>query len=576
MNYIKIWQTSILLLAISTVSLAQNFQIKSNVEVESGYEVDWTKVSKFRKSADCYPFGKGDDNTSLGHESITVSVRQAGLDVSSTPVVSQAQQYQIGNISSGIRRIEDNHYEFFIQDSSNWSAYFHRGDSNCVIREHHWKVSSNKVTGKVVISFRMPENTWVAKLKFSGNTNGQAKIAKSISGDFHQAMIENNEVIFWASPGQELSVPVTLDLNNGNEAVVKFQVLAETFTQGSVPTYKRWLDLKSALASGEVDKSIFARDLLSLGSDLLKDKDGSIRLVNSIGTNDYKTLVDWLFGLANSTSSEFGKYERHVKAMSAAVGYYLAISLLDDLKKFCVNIDVYMPLSDRTVKTNGLVAANYWINRDVRRISAIQFPEIRAYLNELVRWENSGLSHSDVAKNPAEFKKLRDGYIKIRRYSQLAFDVYGDVKIGLNKSISIFGSYGTSQLVSQELETILTDLSKARSALNMQFEKEVMSFNLKNNEKIQASQVLAALDDLESKSKILSEKLLSKIKFVNLDPSQNSNSVLELMTSLLAHQVAIFDKPLKSSFAESIRKAFAQTDRARALNQNFRECLGMQ
>lgn len=569
------WRMGILILTTSVISLAQNFQFTSDVELQSVYEMDWSKVSKYRKSGDCYPFGKGNSYSALGHETLTISARHSGGGATATKVVSQAHDFTLGSMSSGTTIKENNRVEFFVNDSTNWSAYFHRGDSKCVLREHHWKIASNKVIGKANVSFQLPENIWVAKVKLSGITNGEVQLAKSVTGDLHQAVIENNEVIVWGVPGQIISVAMSVNKNNSSNDIVRFEMQVEPFTQGIVPTHNDWLDIQKKLAMRGTNKIELAQNFLALGSDLLKDKNGGIQLANSMGTSSYKALLDWLFMLANGDNPEFGKYDRHVKAMSAAIGYYLAMSLLDDLNKFCVNIDVYMPLSDRTVKTNGLAAANYWINRDVRRLSAIQFPEIRAYLVELIRWENNGMSYSDIAKDPKEFSKLKDGYVKIRKHSQLSFDIFGDIKIGLNKSISVFGSYGTSELIGHEINNYLTDLGKARAALNLKFEKEVMSFTLKNNEKIKSSEVLGALDDLESKTKFLSENLLSKIKFVTLDQSQSSNSVLELMTSLLAHQVAIFEKPLNSPFAEPIRKAFAQTDRARGLNQNFRECLGM-
>ena len=577
MGYLIKWKITLLIICISLATLAVDFQFNSNIELNSVYEMDWTKISKYRKSLDCYPTGKSNDNSPLGHEALSVSLFHTGGGTSTVSVDSRSQDMNLGQMSGGINMISANRIEFFINDAADWSAYRHRGDSKCVLREYHWKVTSNKVTGKASVSFRMPADLWLVKTKLTVVSAGdEVNISRTVTGDLHNAILENNEVLIWSSPGQTITLPISIKKNGKSGDLVRFQFEVNSFTIGSKPSYKSWVELQKNLVARGTNKKALAEQFLALGSDLLKDKDGSIQLVNSIGTNDYKALVDWLFTMANSANSEFGIYDSHVKAMSAAVGYYLAMSLLDDLKKFCVSIDLYMPLSDRTVKTNGLAAANYWINRDVRRIAAIQFPEIRAYLAELIRWENNGLLYSDIAKNQTEFSKLRDGYIKIRKYSQLAFDIFGDIKTGLNKSISVFGSLGTSELVGTEINSSLTDLSKGLVALNKQFEKEIMSFTLKNNEKIHTSQVLTALDELERKSKILSVNLLSKVKFVNLDPSQNSNSVLELMTSLLAHQVAIFDKPLKSPFAEPIRKAFAQTDRARHLNQDFRQCLAME
>jgi hypothetical protein len=131
----------------------------------------------------------------------------------------------------------------------------------------------------------------------------------------------------------------------------------------------------------------------------------------------------------------------------------------------------------------------------------------------------------------------------------------------------------------------LGELSKLQSALNQGFEKEVMSFTLNNHNQIQASKVISILDVLEAKSKTLSDELLTKIKLVQLpDPSVTSENsedggkdgsvaIIRLMTGLLAHQVGIFEQPLKTKEVEVIRKAFAQTNRVNSIKTNYSQCL---
>lgn len=565
-----------LALVLSTTTYAQNIQFSTNISIQTSYSVSWSKVSKFRKSLDCYIRGKGDEWETLSAEKVESSIYHQGTGGYSAPVNSSVYPVAFGTQTAGIVSMNnDNKVEVSVTDNTNWSAYKNIGDSKCVIREFHWKVNSHSVKGSASVSFIMPSNTWITRVRVTNLKGIGAQVATKIEGDLHGAVIRPTETVIWAVPGQVVTIPVSVEGNSGRGDIVRFQVGVESFGIKDIGAGENWSDLRKKMVKGEGDQERLAKSFLGVSSELLRNPVEIAQMVSAMGTEDYKNLTDWLFDVANGNFPQFGAYETHVKAMSATVGYYLAMAILDDLKVFCKETDVYLPLSDRHVKMNGLLAANYFINRDVRRISGLRFPEVRAYLEELVRWENNGLKYSDIANNSKEFKKLRDGYAKIRKHSQLAFDVYGDVRLGLNKSMAVFGSYGTSQLISAQIDTQLKDLSKNLRVLNIQFEKEAMSYTVKNDGKIQASQVLMALNDLQAKSDALTQDLLAKIKFINLDPEQPNSSVIGLMTSLLAHQVAIFEKPLKSKFAEPIRNAIAQTDRAKGLNQNFRQCLGM-
>ncbi|MBL7542619.1 MAG: hypothetical protein JNL11_02330 [Bdellovibrionaceae bacterium] len=565
-----------LALLLSITAYAQNIHFSTNISIQTSYLVSWSKVSKFRKSLDCYIRGKGNEWESLATEKVESPIYHQGTGGYSTPVNSSVYSVAFGMQTAEIVRMNsDNKVEVSVTDNTNWSAYKNIGDSKCVIREFHWKVNSHPVKGSASVSFIMPSNTWLTRVRVTNLKGIGAQVATKIVGDLHGAVIRPTETVIWAVPGQVVTIPVSVEGNSGRGDIVRFQVGVESFGIKDIGAGENWSELRKKMMKGEGDQERLAKSFLGVSSELLRNPVEIIQMVSAMGTEDYKNLTDWLFDVANGNFPQFGAYETHVKAMSATVGYYLAMAILDDLKVFCKETDVYLPLSDRHVKMNGLLAANYFINRDVRRISGLRFPEVRAYLEELVRWENNGLKYSDIANNSKEFKKLRDGYAKIRKHSQLAFDVYGDVRLGLNKSMAVFGSYGTSQLISAQIDTQLKDLSKNLRDLNIQFEKEAMSYTVKNDGKIQASQVLMALNSLQAKSDALTEDLLAKIKFINLDPEQPNSSVIGLMTSLLAHQVAIFEKPLKSKFAEPIRNSIAQTDRAKGLNQNFRQCLGM-
>jgi hypothetical protein len=565
-----------------TTATTWGFDLKVNGTLSHEVNINWTKISKFRHSLDCYPKGKENENTPLGSEVIAASqnlLESNIIDFNSKFAINIGKS-EFGIASSSNSNQSD--ISLNLNEILNWSSYKNKDDSKCVIKEYHWKVNSHKISGNYEIKIKIPKNVWLISLKITTNQGQLAKIATKISGDLHSAIINPSETILWVRPESEISIPISVSGYSGGSSFGSIAIsvrkglnssskLSQNLQHEIVQSQKNLTNITNSNLSHEL-KQIYIRDFLNVGHSILESSEAAAKITQTFNLEQNKIILDWLFATANDPSIKFFHYNEHVKAMAAAVGYQLSLSLLKDLMVFCKEIEIHLPLTDKTIRTSGLKAAYFWMNKDLKRLENIRFPEIRALIEEMVRWENQGLKYSSIAYNKQEFKKLDESYLKIRKFSEIGLDVFGDIKFGLNKTLSVFGSAGTNLLISNEIKIRLDKLANDRREINKSLTKLVMSFTYKNDDLILASKLLNSLNELEQNTIQLALDFKDQIKLVSVDSENQSSTAL--MTSLLSHQLALFQKPLKSNFIEPIRLLFYQLEQDQNLASTFNQCLG--
>ena len=572
---------NLIALAFMALTMNQAHAVEFSLDGTLNHELQlsWNKITKFRHSLDCYPTGKGSEREDLGGETISAGMTldaftQKKLSISSNRGV------EIGKVNYNLSVTATGDYEdavFSLVDAVNWSRYVNIGDSNCVLREYHWKVSSHRIYGTYNINIKVPQNTWVISVSIPTHEGQIANFKKSVKGDLHSAQIEPKEMILWVRPGSIVSIPISVDGYTGagrfGEIRVRVKKSILQISGYENDGNSRLLKIRDSLASSRsANNENLAKEFLEIGHQLLQNPKMSYLTTQNFSMEKSREVLDWLFGMANDPSLRYGKYSQHVKAMAAAVGYQLSLNLLNDLMVFCKEIDVYLPLTGKTIRSNGLTAAYFWVNKDIKRLENLRFPEIRAFVEEIVRWENSNLKYSDIANNKAEFKKLDEGYLKIRRFSEIGLDVFGDIKFGLNKTLGIFGSVGSNLILAANIKSQLDTLAEQRRSLNRDLTRMVNEFTYTNNGFIKAAELLSKLNALELNTRQLATDLKEQTKLVAVDG--DTGSATAMMTSILAHQVAIFKKPLNSKFAEPIRALFFQLEEDQKISNQFNVCLG--
>lgn len=558
---------------------AVEFNLEGSLHHE--FQLSWKKVTKFKHNLKCYPGGKGDEREDLGSETIRTGMTLDTFESKNLSVQSGRFVPVIGDVSYNLSINKTTDYEeavFSLNDAVIWSAYRNIGDTECILREYHWKVGSHRIAGDYKINIQIPQNTWLISVSIPKNEGQIAKISGPVEGGVHSVQIENQETLLWVKPGSTISIPIHADgyAGGGRFGEIRVQVkkslsrLNDFKQDGN----SRLLEIRDKLLGGEKRGSNeLIMQFLEIGHQLLQNSQMSELTTQNFGLEKNKVVLDWLFAMANDPSTEkYGKFTQHVKAMAAAVGYQLSLNLLIDLTVFCQEAEVFLPLTGKTIRSNGLKAAYFWISKDLKRLENLRFPEIRAFVEEIVRWENSNLRYSDIAGNKAEFKKLDEGYIKMRRFSEIGLDIFGDIKFGLEKTLSKFGTLGSNMILVGEIRSQLTQLADQRRSLNRDLTKLVNEFTYTNHDFIRAASLLTKLNELESQTKILAKDIKAKTKLVAVDG--NTDSATATMTNLFTHQMAIFERPLASKFADAIRVLFFKIEEDRKLSEKYSLCIG--
>ena len=213
------------------------------------------------------------------------------------------------------------------------------------------------------------------------------------------------------------------------------------------------------------------------------------------------------------------------------------------------------------------------MTQSVQGISELHFPEIDAYLTGIKDWQQKGLTYAAIAKDKKEYKKLSDAFVKIRRSSRFAFDVYGDLKSTIQKITSVFGTIGTDAKKLDELYQRMDQLSIEQKQLNHDFQSFVFGFVETNSAFISVDALQTRVQNLDHAGAELSSRMNDVLKFYAIGTDGSEQNVLRTMTDLLSNEVGIFEKPLKSQFIEPIRKVYQKLDQTSQLQTAYNKCL---
>lgn len=558
-------------------SLAQASEVVANVQLTHSLNIGWKKTSKYRHSADCYPLGKGDETSSLADEVSEHALVKKGLNDESYTRRLTSSHYpsaELGSIVAQLTKVSDTpeitEYRLKLTDHLSFSSHRNIGDSDCVQREYHWNLSQHRISGQIDLQYTMSPNQWVVALTLVNAEGQAANLARHFRGDLHSKAIESDQKIYlWGRPGSTIhvSMPVDVRSTGGMQASVTLKV-------HKAPPLEDGADMLARLRDSTFEEPIgddFANRFMAFGTRVLADPKVAHSISQRMRLADLHAHSQWLFALANREFPNI-RQERDLKAMAAAVSYKLALATLDELKRFCNTVTVKRELYNDRIQVPGFIAAHFWLNRDLKRISEIAFPEIRSFLQQLVHWENNGYTYAEVSADKSLFIDLRQAYIAVRMNSQLAQDIFGDLSVGIRKTVETFGDVSGGLNVDELLKRV-TDLRDMQNSLSHRFHETVLSFHLNNEDPVKASDLLADLNDLETEATALQESLLKNIKLVNTD-QESGGDFIDVVLGLLAHQVNIFDKPLSQKFAEKLRQEMVRVKRVKSLKQSYNQCLG--
>lgn len=577
-------KSSLTFVALGLIGLsAKAVEVSVNADLRATTKLTWHKVDKFRHSGDCYPMGKSSRNTDLGSETIESSLFLPNLSLmnqtstAGTANVNSARRaVNLGRLSLELsQRRDDEATETFsiqLNDQTSFNNYRNIGDSNCVIHEYHWNTGSNRIEGAYTVRIKMPSDSRLLRIRLS-SAGQAAQIAGVKLNDFKGNVINPGaDTYVWGEPDSYIEVPVKVGVFSGGG--VQGRIDLRITQPGLKASQEPLAALQSSLTAFKAQASGRVEAFINAGAAIVGHPDVARKVVAQLGIDPMRELNDSLFRIANA-SMQSNADEMNVKAMAAALGYELALALLDDLKAFCATKDVYLPLLNQTVQRQGLFLAYFWISQSVHQVQELKFPDIEAYLGELTRWENNGLRYSDIANDKVAQKNLTDAYVKLRQFTRLAFPVYGSLKATLKKVESTFGTIGSDPEAMKAIYALIDSLAVQQSNIQKQVQTVSFKFTTSNNDPVAAASILRDLKNFEVETETLSQAMANSMKFYSLKTDGTSNTVLDIMTESLANQVGIFEKPLQSPFIEKIRMSFARSTRVTEVTASYRQCLGV-
>lgn len=578
-------KTSILL-SLGLLGLTALANPKINVDVSGQLThklgLAWNKVTKHEHSLKCYVTGKSDDHQDLGGENLEIShsYLKSG-DLKS--IGSKRFPISFGSVQTQVQKINDLEYLVSITDATSWSGYSHLDDGDCELRETHWKIHSHQISSDIAVKIKPPIGNYfiIMKADFASGIFKAQEKGLRVDGDIHNAQLSSRDSIIWFRPGSEIKINFKGSAYTDSQKTFgqfRIQFIPDSVTP-EVEKLSPYLKLKEIIKQTndirtERDmllKQKSTRQFLSVGHALLKSEEAMQNIISNQSLNKIKNTLDELYSIANDTTIGLGYDQPHVKAMAAAVGYRLTLVLLEDLKIFCKDVAVNLPLTGKKVTTSGLKAAYYWLNRDLIRIESLQFPEVKAFVEEFVRYENNAMKYSQLALDSKELKKINAAYVLLDRNSDIYSDLFGDFSSSLKKTEKIFGTIGANSIYTQEIYQYAGKLGQERLAVAKQLRALPQLVNRNNHEFIKASPILKDIESLEKNLNAFSQMLFDRIKFIAPDSSDDNLSTSVI--SLLAHQVAIFEKPLSEKFIEPIRQLFFNIAKDQKTIESFNSCL---
>jgi hypothetical protein len=570
------------LICLMLSDFAHAVQVTASYNLQSTLDVSWSKVQKYRHSADCYPLGKATERSDLNNESLIVKQTKDRVEQNSAWNISSTRfGAKLGELNFNLKKSTDELKTRFVieaNDQINWSDYQNIGDSDCVLREYHWRVNSHRLEGEYSIQIQMPSNAWFIKVQLTSEgllfdrPRNEADASFKFQGDLHNKnLVLNKPFYLWARPGDVITLPIKINIPATKGLLGRILLDINAPDQLTAGEILKTLTARNAFV---VDKNTLRKLILAFASiaghpDVAKD------IISQLGLGPIRNLTEQIFAIAQGRHTQI-EFELDLKSIAAAAAYELALSILENMQVFCETKTVELPFSGQSVERPGFIIANFWMNQNILRLRDLNFPEVRAYLEELVRWENNGYTYADIVRDPVLFDRAAKGYSQIRRNTRLAQDVYSDIHTSMRRILSVFGTVGTDPDVVNELMEQLKSLSLLRKDVNSQFQSLVAKFNATNKDPIYISPILHQLRELEYKNEELSLQMSNTLKFVSLNHTDESENALDLMVSLLSKQVNVFDQPLQSSYQEPVRLTFLQFARTQSLKNKLEQCIGVQ
>ena len=551
--------------------------------------VDTSIRTKYRHSADCYPFGKGSDYEDGPRHTVTFDSSQS---MKNSNVMSWSTS--ISNPFSRMARsvhIRSLVKETFDATTVDLTMYESRGassqqyrKSDCWHKDGQMTVNDATLSGFVKVQYKVPNNVWAISIERSpgvGVLDQYMPVVGAMNAAYDQG--QQDGVILWVTPGQVLEqeftipegVPGRLDLG---QAQIVFHPISRNLTLDDFNEFRK--KLKNGFYSKNLDAEGATKLIVnSLG--LVRMDEQVQSFVRETSILDLKRMSDDLFDIANSViPHSFQKGKSYlkpdgfaIKTAAALASYQLTKALMQDLKSYCQQVEVTLPFTGEKQHVLGLRAASFWLTRSLGLVKSYSYDGFESMIRELQELQSKGVTPADIVKNKELAKKLQTSYQLLTKSGVFDQSPFNIAYVDMNRMLTVFKDLGTIGASQAGLMAQLEEGSNLEGAFSKGFVRTLLMFKASRTELIDMSPLLSSIQDLKHRQKEVAMTMTRTIRLLGMEGSDNQTTVLNQISILLNNQINIVSQPLSVPYFEKIREEYMKTQ-VGDLEQSVQGCIG--
>lgn len=543
-----------------------------------------TKISSerhYRHSADCYVIKKGNTTTKYPDQILPLAGGMQKLSGSgslnwhsdlTSPFARRIRSTTLTSIHQEINGESSIHLQ--LTDSYKYQVEkYNNNDCN------HWDgitaPSSASMSGVVNINYQVPANVWLLRIKrndFNGLFTNQSleDFEGTLSGDPRNK--KNKDFYVWVKPNSRINIKFKFDETIiGNQKLFDIAFKIKPLGQ-SVPDLRAFI-AKVAEFGKKSSLPEYTDSLIESSLALVTESEDLSQKIATINIKDAVELSDKLFNISNAVIPE-AQNGLTVKTAAAIAGFQIAHAVLKDLSRYCREVSIYLPFSQREVRTSGLRAAGYWLSRSLNIVKNYSFADFEALFDELAMMQSSGYSFAQVFANKNVRQKVKKSFEFIDSNVDMSHSPMISAVKGINKTLQAVGHIGSSDQETQALLMKLNELRILEDAFFAEYDRIGNSFKPTNNEKINVLPALEMLGRLKAGQKEIENDMIRNIRLLTINASEDKDALFSQFANLLSHQINLVEQGNPTiPFYESVRKAFFESQNFTSIIKTTRACV---
>ena len=579
------------------VAAAGESSTQVTAELTGSVHVKIQTVEHFRHSVDCYWSSKGDAIRNFDDQDLSLAggeqkMGSGALNWSSvlrSPFERGIRTVQLRSAISSSSHGERIHLE--LEDMNGYSGGVIRS-SKCGNHDGYTRPEQAVLSGRILLQYEVPKNIWALRVRRQGKGVLDRSHMKPIAGILNPGydLAKSDGEILWVRPGsvitQELELPKAI---SGSALVgsldLEFVSLGEPLTTDqefdgvikklNSSALRPLINTPGGLGNGSGNSidDVVLEQFIQTAATLLHNPSLMDSAIKRMTTRDITQMSQNLFAIANNVfvSKTLGL---PVKTMAALTAFELSRRLLQDMSSYCENIEVYLPLSDKKVKTLGLRAAGFWLNRGLLRVKNYGFEQYDALLSELLALESTGATYAQVMGDEVLRAKLNKSYELLSESLDFGASPFGAAAKDVKRTLSQFGSIGGGSTETNNLVSHLTQMDVSESQFVQDFLQALDKFSQKNNSRVLVTPLAEKLQVLKSQQKQISTDMQTNIRLLSVDRTDGDSGVMRTIVQLMSNQVTIFEQPLPEvPYFEGIRGAYSEINYSQKLMNKMKICI---